>query len=106
MKYIKEICKNAKLSYSLDAKYYRITTLAGLLGVIVGMIILAYVVDFLVTLTGVDINAPIIDPGAKVLAGVGILFLLMVCLLLGMHICTGALSAYMYYTGKFTKKRL
>jgi ABC-type multidrug transport system fused ATPase/permease subunit len=104
MKFFREFIKNYKATYLLKKRYYKITSVVGILSVAAGVAIMVVLAFYVGPMLGFDPNAKIGSSSIEKFAlFVAVMSFFIVCLYLGVLIVAGSFAFVMYKTGHFSK---
>lgn len=104
MKIVRELTKNYKATYLLKKRYYNITSIVGLISIVVGVAIMMGLVFYVGPIVGLDPDARLSGDGLERLGVFIVMMLLFVaCLYSGVLIVAGSFAFVMLKMGNFTK---
>ncbi|WP_296033585.1 hypothetical protein [uncultured Alcanivorax sp.] len=104
MKIFREFIKNYKATFLLKRRYYKITSVVGLLSVAAGVAIMVTLAFYIGPMLGVDLKAKIGSNSIEKFAVfVAVMSFFIVCLYLGILIVAGSFAFVMYKMGHFSK---
>jgi hypothetical protein len=104
MSYISRIIRNASATYQLKPRYYWLTTIIGLLAVLIALCLWCPLFLKLLELAGMDLNTQL-NGIVDVFILIAVFVVLMIpCIYTGIIFIAGPFCIYMILTGKFSKK--
>jgi asparagine N-glycosylation enzyme membrane subunit Stt3 len=99
---LREIFKNARLTYSLKPKYYRLTSSVGLIGCIAGLALAIYMTMLGFSLVGIEGGEPITTVTGKLGAGIFTIISFALSIYVGCVVTASLVSIYLVFVGEFS----